>query len=126
MELALLKRNADFYGHFKPKTVFKDSSGRHEQDRLSRGLLLLDLQPVAGEAERLYLDSQTFLPVRNNMSTMVGTVLVPVEVYLRWWQAVMESSIRFMSVKECLQMTMVLKVDEIKHNVQIDPKVFEP
>ncbi len=126
MELALLKRNADFYGHFKPKTVFKKITLAGMSKIGYREVYVLDLQPVAGESERLYLDSQTFLPVRNNMSLMIGTNLVPVEIYFDEWREVDGIKYPFYVSQRMPQMTMVLKVSEIKHNVQIEPKVFEP
>ena len=38
----------------------------------------------------------------------------------------MESSIRSSVSQTLSKMTMVFTVKEIRHNVQIDPKVFEP
>lgn len=125
-ELALLKRNADFYGHFKLKTIFKKVALAGMSKIGYREVYVLDLQPVTGESERIYLDAQTFLPVRSNMSLMVGTVLVPVEIYYDEWQAIDGIKYAFYISHRLPQMTMVFKVSEVKHNVQIDPKVFAP
>ena len=126
VELALLKRNADFYGQFKPKLIFKKIALAGMSKIGYREVYVLDLQPVTGEAERLYLDAQTFMPVRSNMSLMVGTTLVPVEIYYDEWQAIDGIKYPFYVSHRLPQMTMVFKVGEVKHNVQIDPKVFAP
>ena len=48
----------------------------------------LTCSPPKGQVERLYLDAQTYLPVRSNTVLTVGSVLAPVEIYFDDWREV--------------------------------------
>ena len=53
-----------------------------------RDVYVLDLQPATGGVERLYLDAQTYLPVRSNTVMKIGATSDPVEIYFDNWKEV--------------------------------------
>jgi hypothetical protein len=87
---------------------------------------VLDLQASSGQAERLYLDAETYLPVRINTVSMFGGNPAAVEIYLDDWRDVDGIKYPFFMSQRYSKMTLSYTVKEIKHNEQIDPKVFEP
>jgi FimV-like protein len=124
--LAAIKRETDFYGQFK----LKGSNQKITLAGLSkigyRDVYVLDLQSAKGPPDRLYLDAQTYLPVRSNTVSLRGDVLVPVEIYLDDWREVDGIKYPFSISQNIGRRTLLVTIKEIKHNVSIDPKMFEP
>ena len=125
-ELAKLQRDSDFYEWLKIKTVFAKVTLPGMSKIGYRDVYVLDLQPATGAVERMYLDAQTFLPVRINSVSMVGTVSEPVETYLDDWREVDGVKYPFTISERFPKLTLVFTVNEIKHNVPIDARMFEP
>ncbi|HET6977642.1 MAG TPA: tetratricopeptide repeat protein [Pyrinomonadaceae bacterium] len=124
--LAVVRREADFYGQFKLKGATQKITLAGMSKIGYRDVYVLDLQSAKGQPDRLYLDAQTYLPVRTNTVSLRGDVLVPVEIYLDDWREVDGIKYPFSVSQNMGKLTLVLTVTEVKHNVQIDPKVFEP
>ena len=125
-ELAALQREADFYGQFRLKTVFPKITLSGMSKIGYREVYVLDLEPSSGQTDRLYLDAKTYLPVRSNTAMTLGANSAPVEIYLDDWRDVDGIKYPFSMSQSFPKMTLMFTVKEIKHNVQIDPKVFEP
>ena len=122
---AAMKRSADFYAQITLKGVYQITLAGMSKIGY-REVFVLDLQPPKSEVERLYLDAQTYLPVRSNRMTMLGGVLAPVEIYFDDWREVDGIKYPFSITHSLAKLTLLLTIKEIKHNVRIDPKVFEP
>ena len=125
-ELAKLQRDSDFYGLIKMKTIYAKVTMPGMSKIGFRDVYVLDLQPAAGAVERVYLDAQTFLPVRMNSVQMNGTVSEPVETYLDDWREVDGIKYPFTISERFARLTLTFTVKEIKHNVQLDARMFEP
>jgi hypothetical protein len=91
-----------------------------------REVYVLELQPVTGPLEKLYLDPQTYLPVRINTTQILGTVSAPVETYLDDWREVDGVKYPFSISQSFPKLTLTFKVTEIKHNVALAASLFEP
>jgi hypothetical protein len=91
-----------------------------------RDVYVLDLQPVKGTLERLYLDAKTYLPVRINTVAKLGATAEPVEIYLDEWKAVDGIQFPFSFSQRFAKMTLSFAVKEIRHNVPVDASLFEP
>jgi outer membrane lipoprotein-sorting protein len=91
-----------------------------------RDVYVLELQPATGPMERVYLDAQTYIPVRINTVRMSGTVAEPVEIYLDDWREVEGIKYPFSISERFAKLTLTFTVTEIKHNVAIDASIFEP
>ena len=75
---------------------------------------MLDLQPATGGVERLYLDAQTYLPVRRNAVLKIGTIRMPVEMYFDDWQEVDGVKYPFLISQRFPKLTLSFTVKEIK------------
>ena len=125
-ELTALQRDADFYGQFRLKKVYPKIALAGMSKIGYREVYVLDLAPSSKQTERLYLDAKTYLPVRTDMVMPVGANSAMVEIYLDDWREVDGVKYPFFMSQKFPGMTLTYTVKELKHNEQIDPKVFEP
>jgi tetratricopeptide (TPR) repeat protein len=125
-ELAKVQRDSDFYGWFNLKTVYAKVTMPGMSKIGFRDVYVLDLQPAIGPVERMYLDAKTFLPARINSVRVNGTVSEPVETYLDDWREVDGIKYPFAISERFARMTLTFTVQEIKHNVALDARMFEP
>jgi Flp pilus assembly protein TadD len=91
-----------------------------------REVYVLDLQPATGGGERLYLDAQTYLPVRSNAVMKIGTMSDAVEMYFDDWKEVDGVKYPFFVSQKFPRLTLSYTVKEIRHNIPIDARVFSP
>ena len=91
-----------------------------------RDVYVLELQRASGPVDRLYLDAQTYIPVRQNAIRMTGTGAEAAEIYLDDWREVDGIKYPFSVSQRVGKLTLTFTVTEIKHNVTIDPSIFEP
>jgi hypothetical protein len=125
-ELAPLQREANFYGPLSLKSEYPKITLTGKSKIGYREVFVLDLQPATGAVVRIYFDTQTYLPVRVNTVELLGTISTPVEIYLDDYREVDGVKYPFSLTQSFARLTLVFTVKEIKHNVPIDPKVFEP
>jgi FimV-like protein len=125
-ELNALVREADFYGPLNLKTTYKKVTLAGTSKIGYREMYVLELQPAVGSADRLYLDAKTYLPARMNTYETVGAFSGAVEIYLDDWQKVDGIMFPFSISQRLPKLTLSFTVKEIKHNVPIDSKIFEP
>ncbi len=125
-ELASLQREARFYGFITMKDDYAKITLAGKSKIGYREVYVLDLQPATGAVERVYFDTETYLPVRvNTVATLLSTS-TPVEIYLDDWREVDGVKYPFSLSQSFSGLTLVFNVKEIKHNVPIDTRVFEP
>jgi hypothetical protein len=86
---------------------------------------VLDLQPVTGAADRLFVDAETYLPVRMNTVRIHKGSPVPVEIYYDDWRDVDGLKLPYVITHSFQKRTMTFNVKEIKSNVPVDAKIFE-
>ena len=91
-----------------------------------RDVYVIDLEPSLGVAQRLYLDAQTYLPARVNTVLNFGTASEHVEMYLDDWREVDGIKMPFTISYRFPKLTMSINIKEIRHNVTLDPTLFEP
>ncbi len=125
VELAILQRESDFYSPLRIKNNFAKITLPGMSKIGYRDVYVLDLQPLAGPLERLYLDAQTYLPVRINTTRTVGRTSEPVEIYLDDWRDYEGIKYPFSTSQNSPSVRLGFTVKEIQHNVTVDPKIFE-
>ncbi len=125
-ELATLQREADFYSPLRIKKNFAKVTLPGMSKIGYRDVYVVDLEPLSGAAERLYLDAQTYLPVRINTVRTVGRVSEPVEIYLDDWRDYEGIKYPFSTSQNSPSVKLGYTVKEIRHNVVVDPRLFEP
>jgi tetratricopeptide (TPR) repeat protein len=125
-ELATLQRESDFYAPLRTKINFAKVTMAGMSKIGYRDVYVLDMQPTVGPAERLYLDAQTYLPVRINTTRSVGRISEPVEIYFDDWREVDGIKYPFSTSQNSPSVKLGFTVREIRHNVPVDAKMFEP
>ena len=126
LELASVQRHSDFYGLVRLKNNYPKLALAGKSRIGFRDVYVVDLQPAAGPVERLYLDAQTFLPVRMNTVKTNGNISAPVEVYFDDWREIDGIKFPFNISESFPKLTFTINIKEIRHNVALDPTVFDP
>lgn len=126
LELARLQQEADFYSTVRVKNNYAKVTLAGMSKIGFRDVYVLELQRASGPVDRLYLDAQTYIPVRQNAIRMTGTGAEAAEIYLDDWREVDGIKYPFSVSQRVGKLTLTFTVTEIKHNVTIDPSIFEP
>jgi FimV-like protein len=124
--LGNVKGGFSFFGPPKSKSNYAKVTLAGMSKIGYRDVYVLDLQPAAGAAERLYLDAQTYLPVRSNAVMKIGTISDAVEIYFDDWKEVDGVKYPFFISQKFPRLTLAYTVKEVQHNVPIDARVFSP
>jgi outer membrane lipoprotein-sorting protein len=125
VDLAVVQRETDYFAALRIKNNFSKVSLPGMSKIGYRDVYVLDLQPAAGPLERLYLDAQTYLPVRLNTTRAVGRVSQPVEVYFDDWREIGGVKYPFSISQNSPSLKLAFTVKEVRQNVAIDAKVFQ-
>lgn len=124
--LGNVKGGFSFFGPVKPKNSYAKVTLAGMSKIGYRDVYVLDLQPASGVTERLYLDAQTYLPVRSNTVMKIGTMSDAVEMYFDNWKEVDGVKYPFFISQRFPRLTLAYTVKEVQHNVPIDARVFSP
>lgn len=125
-EWAPLQREGDLYAPLRLKNNYAKVTLAGMSKIGYRDVYVIDLQPVTGPVERLYLDAQTYVPVRVNTVRRMGTVSGPVEIYLDDWREVDGMRFPFSISQSFPKLTLTFTVKEIRHNMSLNPAMFDP
>jgi tetratricopeptide (TPR) repeat protein/outer membrane lipoprotein-sorting protein len=123
-ELETMKSSADPYAILNLKNYVKLALAGKSKIGY-REVYVIDVQPVNGPASRLFVDAETYLPVRMNTTRMHMGAAVPVEVYYDDWREVDGLKLPFVITDTFQKQTTTLTVKEIRNNVPVDMKMFE-
>ncbi len=138
-ELEALQRDGDFYYQLNLKQNFKKVTLLGKSRIGYRKVYVLELQPRVGNPEKLFLNAETYLPVRMNTVRMVavpsghGTgaggrtvqVAVPVEIYLDDWRTIDGIKYPFRISQSAANITLGFTVTDLRHNVAVEASLFE-
>lgn len=124
--MGTVKAGFSFFGPLKLKNHYTKVTLAGMSKIGYRDVYVLDLQPAAGTVERLYLDAQTYLPVRSNTVMKIGATADPVELYFDNWKEVDGVKYPFFVSQKFPRLTLSYSVKEIQHNVPIDARIFAP
>ena len=124
-ELESVQGEADFYSILNLKNSYAKITLRGKSKIGYREVYVIDLQPESGAAERLFMDAETYLPVRMNSSRMQGNASVLLEVYYDDWREAEGLKAPHTITISSGKRTMTLTVKEIRNNIPVDGKIFE-
>ena len=91
-----------------------------------RDVYVIDLQHATGAVVRMYLDAQTYLLARTNTVRRWATVSASAEIYYDDWREVDGTKQPFSMTYSFPKVTVSVNVKEIRHNVALDPAIFDP
>lgn len=125
VELATLKEDCDFYGVLRIKEYYPKVSLAGKSKIGYREVYVIEMSKGTGPVDRLFVDPQTYLPVRLNTTRVVNGYSVPIEVYFDDWREVNGLKIPFTMSQTMSRLTMTFNIKEVHDNVPIDGKIFE-
>lgn len=124
-EMSSVQREADLYGVLNIRNTYPKVTLRGKSKIGYREVYVLDLQASSGPPDQLYLDGESYLPVRQNTFRIQGGAVVPLEVYFDDWREVDGLKIPHGMTWSFPKQTLTLTVREIKCNIPVDSKMFE-
>ena len=124
--LGKVKAKAEFFGPLRLKDHYKKVTLAGTSKIGYREVYVLECQPAMGPVDRVYIDATTFLPARINSVQTLAKTSAPVEIYLDEWREVDGIKIPFSVSQRFPKQTLSFTVKEVKHNVPLDVKIFEP
>jgi tetratricopeptide (TPR) repeat protein len=124
-ELQSVRREANFYAILDPKSSYEKLTLRGKSKIGYREVYVLDMQPSSGVADRLFMDAETYLPVRMNTTVVRGGDSVPVEIYYDDWREVDGIKVPHVITNSLANRTLTLTVKEIRSNIPVDASIFE-
>lgn len=122
--LGTIKVREDLYGVLSLKSNYAKFILQGKSKIGYRDVYVIDLQPARGTWDRLYVDAESYLPVRMNTTRIQEGASVPVEIYFDDWREVEGMKVPYSMTQSLPKMTMTLTVKEIQNNVPVDAKIF--
>ena len=124
-ELDLVQKDSDFYAILNLKSRYTKLTLAGKSKIGYREVYVIDMQPATGPVDRLFLDAETYLPVRMNTVRMHKGALVPVEIYYDDWRETDGIKVPYVITHSFQKRSMMFTVKEIKSNIPVDDKIFE-
>ncbi|HET6891166.1 MAG TPA: hypothetical protein VFH31_08710, partial [Pyrinomonadaceae bacterium] len=125
-EFVALQRDSDFYNPVTLKSIYPKIKLLGTSKIGYREVYVIELEPAANSAEKLYLDATTYLPVRANaVRSIAGQQIVPIEIYFDDWKEVDGIKLPFSLTQSLPGLTLGITLKEIKHNTTLDDSLFE-
>ena len=119
------QNNSEFYTILNLKNAYPKMTLAGKSKIGYREVYVIDLQPASGAASRLFLDAESYLPVRMNTTRMYKGAWQPAEIYYDDWREVEGIKFPHVITHSFQKQTMTMTVTEIKSNVPVDARIFE-
>ena len=116
-EPVVMRDDADFYSIINLKNKYAKLTLAGKSKIGYREVYVIDLKPVSGAVDRLFVDAESYLPVRMNTQRA--------EIYFDDWREADGLKLPHVITYTVQKRTMTLTVKEIQTNVPIDAKMFE-
>jgi zinc protease len=123
-ELAARKRDAEFYRETKLKELYKTLTVKGKRKVGEKDAYIVEAVPAEGSAEKMYFDVETGLLVRTDAEREGPEGMVSVETYLENYKEVDGIKMPFTIRQVMPNMAILVKFDEVKHNIEIDDAKF--
>ncbi len=112
-----MRSDADFYSIIDLKNKYAKLTLAGKSKIGYREVYVIDLQPVSGVVDRLFVDAESYLPVRMNTARA--------EIYFDDWHEAGGLKMPHVITQTFQKRTMTFTVKEIKTNVPVDARIFE-
>ncbi len=123
-DLAAVKRDAVFHRDLVLKEQFKTMEVKGKQTVGDKEAYLVEATPEVGPSEKMYFDVETGLLVRLDAERSTPQGPMSFETFMKDYRDVDGVKMPFLIEQNMPQMNFVIKVEEIKHNVEIDEALF--
>lgn len=115
----------DFYRALKLNEIYPRTKLLGKLKEGDRELYLVEASPRTGAAEKLYFDAQNGLLVHRDFTRASSRGPIEAEIYFSDWRYVDGFRLPCSMTQMIGNLTLVITIDEIKHNVAIDESVFQ-
>ena len=116
---------ADFYRGMKLSEIYPRTKLLGKVKEGDREIYMIEASPRTGAAEKLYFDAQSGLLVHRDFTRASARGPIQAEIYFSDWRYVDGFRLPCSMTQMIGNLTLVITIDEIKHNVAIDDAVFE-
>jgi hypothetical protein len=123
-ELASTKRQAIFYRDLKLKEIYPKITVKGKEKVGEKDTYVLEATPADGSPEQWYFDTATGLLVRRDAEIESPQGNMAVQVYVDAYKEVDGIKIPSVSRQVRSDFTLNIKIDEVKHNVDIEDAKF--
>ena len=124
VELAQLKRRSDFYADINFKKHYAKMEVKGKEKVGSYETYVIEATPSEGTPEKLYFDVNTNLLVRHDAEVESPQGKLLMQTYLEDYRVVDGVKVAHVVKQVNEAMTIVIKITEVKNNVQIDDAKF--
>jgi len=115
----------DFYRGLKLNEIYPRTKLLGKVKEGDRELYVIEASPRTGAAEKLYFDAQSGLVVHRDFTRPSARGPIEAEIYFSDWRYVDGFRLPCGMTQMIGNLTLVITIDEIKHNVAIDDAVFQ-
>jgi outer membrane lipoprotein-sorting protein len=123
-ELSARKREADFYRDLHLKELYSKLTVKSKEKVGEKEAYLVEATPAEGSADKMYFDVKTGLLIRVDAERETAQGAALVETYFEDYRDVDGVKVPFTIRQVSPAFAMTIKIDEIKHNVEIDDAKF--
>jgi zinc protease len=123
-ELATTKRDSEFHQALHFKENFKTLTVKGKERVGEKDAFMVEAAPAEGKIEKLYFDTKSGLLVRHDMERESPQGVAQIESYFEDYKEVDGIKEPHTMRRVMPQFAMTIKIDEIKHNVEIDDTKF--
>ena len=116
---------ADFYRGMKLSEIYPRTKLLGKVKEGDREIYMIEASPRTGAAEKLYFDAQSGLLVHRDFTRASARGPIQAEIYFSDWRYVDGFRLPCSMTQMIGNLTLVITIDEIKHNVAIDDAIFE-
>jgi thiol-disulfide isomerase/thioredoxin len=116
---------ADFYRNAKLSEVYPKTKLLGKVKEGDREIYMIEATPRTGAAEKLYFDVQSGLLVQRDLTRPSERGPIQSEIYFSDWRNVDGFRLPCSLTQMIGNLTLVITIDEIRHNVAIDEAMFQ-
>ena len=124
LELAQTKRGSDFYQELNFKKHYSKAEVKGKEKVGSYEAYVIEATPSEGSPEKLYFDVNTSLLVRHDAEVESPQGKMLMETYMEDYKVVDGIKVAHTVKQVNPAMTIVIKITEVKNNVEIDDAKF--
>lgn len=124
-ELAQTKRNAEFYADLMMTELFPTLTVKGKSKVGEQDAWVVEAVPAEGDAEKFYYDVGTGLLVRRDFEAESPQGKMPTESYFEDYREIDGVKMPFTIRQINPAFTLLIKFEEVKHNVAIDDEKFK-
>jgi hypothetical protein len=123
--LAALKRDAQFHKDLKYKQLYSKLTVKGKERFGERDAYVVEATPSEGPVDLMYFDAESALLIGSQLEREEGDANVTLKMRMEDYREVDGVKVPFTIHQKRAEFTLITKISEVKHNVDIDDKKFD-